>query len=73
MRRVVKQFVVTIEAYHAYKILCNILLSRLTPRAGEIIGDHQCGFRRTSSTAVHILRIRQILEKKNGYKMNKYV
>jgi hypothetical protein len=26
------------------KILSNILLSRLTPYAGEIIGDHQCGF-----------------------------
>jgi len=27
-----------------YKILSNILLSRLTPYAKEIIGDHQCGF-----------------------------
>ena len=29
-----------------YKILSNILLSSLTPYAEEIIGDHQCGFRR---------------------------
>ena len=29
-----------------YKILSNILLSRLIPYAEEIIGDHQCGFRR---------------------------
>jgi hypothetical protein len=29
-----------------YKILCNILLSRLTPYAGEITGDHQGGFQR---------------------------
>ena len=29
-----------------YKILSNILLSRLTPHAEEITGDHQCGFRR---------------------------
>ena len=29
-----------------YKILSNILLSRLSPYAGKIIGDHQCGFRR---------------------------
>jgi hypothetical protein len=29
-----------------YKILSNILLSRLTPYAEEIIGVHQCGFRR---------------------------
>jgi hypothetical protein len=27
-----------------YKILSNILLSRLTPNAEEILGDHQCGF-----------------------------
>jgi hypothetical protein len=27
-----------------YKILFNILLSRLAPYAEEIIGDHQCGF-----------------------------
>jgi len=29
-----------------YKMLSNILLSRLIPYAKEIIGDHQCGFRR---------------------------
>jgi len=27
-----------------YKMLSNILLSRLTPYAEKIIGDHQCGF-----------------------------
>ena len=27
-----------------YKILSNIQLSRLTPYAEEINGDHQCGF-----------------------------
>ena len=27
-----------------YKILSFILLSKLTPHAEEIIGDHQCGF-----------------------------
>jgi len=27
-----------------YKILSNILLSRITPYAEEITGDHQCGF-----------------------------
>jgi hypothetical protein len=27
-----------------YKILSNILLSRLIPYAEEIIGDQQCGF-----------------------------
>ena len=50
-----------------YKILSNILLSRLTPYAEGIIGDHQCGFRRNRSTADHILCIRKILEKKWEY------
>jgi hypothetical protein len=50
-----------------YKILSNILLSRLTPYAEEIIGYHQCGFRRNRSTTDHILSIRQILEKKWEY------
>ena len=44
-----------------YKILSNILLSRLTPYAEEIIGDHQCGFRRSRSTTDHIFCIRQII------------
>jgi hypothetical protein len=33
----------------SYKILSNILLSRLTPYVDEINGDHQCGFRRNRS------------------------
>jgi hypothetical protein len=47
-----------------YKILSNILLSRLTLYAEEIIGDHECGFRLDRSTTDHIFSIRQILEKK---------
>jgi len=47
-----------------YKILSNILLSRLIPHAKEIIGDHQCGFRRNMSTIDHIFYIRQMPEKK---------
>ena len=50
-----------------YKILSSILLSRLTPYAEEVIGDHQCGFRRNRSTTYHIFCIRQILEKKWEY------
>jgi len=50
-----------------YKILSNILLSRLIPYAKEIIGNHQCGFRRNWSTIDHIFCIRQILEKKWEY------
>jgi hypothetical protein len=36
-----------------YKILFHILLSWLTPYTEEIIGDHQCGFRRKRSTIDH--------------------
>jgi len=50
-----------------YKILSNILLSRFTPYAEEIIGDHQYGFRRSRTTTAHIFCIRQILEKKWEY------
>jgi len=46
-----------------YKILSNILFSRLIPYAKKIIGDHQRGFRNNRSTD-HIHWIRQILEKK---------
>jgi hypothetical protein len=42
-------------------------LSRLTPYAEEIIGDHQCGFRRNRSSTDHIFSIRQIFEKKWEY------
>jgi sorting nexin-29 len=51
----------------SYKILSNILLSRLIPYADEIIGDHQCGFRRNRSTTDQIFYIRHILEKKWGH------
>ena len=50
-----------------YKVLSNILLSRLIPYAEEVIGDNQCGFRRNRSTTDHIYCIHQILEKKWEY------
>ena len=52
---------------NTYKILSNILLSRLTPFAEEIIGVHHCGFRPNRSTTDHIYCIRQKLEKKWEY------
>ena len=48
----------------SYKILSNIILGRLTPYVDEIIGDHQCDFRRNRSTIDYI---RQILKKKWEY------
>jgi hypothetical protein len=50
-----------------YKIICNILLSRFTPYTEDIIGEHQCGFRRNRSTTDHIFCIHEILEKKWEY------
>jgi hypothetical protein len=41
----------------SYKILSNIRLARLTPYADEIIGNHQCGFRRNISTTDQIFYI----------------
>jgi hypothetical protein len=34
----------------SYKIVSNILLSRLVPYIDDIIGDHQCGFQPNRST-----------------------
>ena len=42
----------------SYKILSNIILGRLTPYVDEIIGDHQCGFRRNRLTIGQIFCIR---------------
>ena len=50
-----------------YKVLSNSLLLRLIPYAEEIIGDHQCGFRRNRSATDNIFCIRQIMEKKCEY------
>jgi hypothetical protein len=51
----------------SYTILSNILLSRLNPYIDEIIGDHQCRFRRNRSTIDQIFCIRKILQKKWEY------
>jgi hypothetical protein len=59
----------------SYKILSNILLSRLPPYAEEFIGDLQCGFGHNRSTAddiyiyiyIYIFCIQKILEKKWEY------
>jgi len=52
-----------------YQILSNILLSRLTAYVDEIIGDHQCGFRRNRSTTdnIQLFCTRHILKNKWEY------
>jgi len=65
IRRVVKQVVVIIETLllsTTYKILSNILLSRLNPQAEKIIGDYQCRFWRNG--LINVFYDRQILKKK---------
>jgi hypothetical protein len=51
----------------AYKILSNILLTRLTLYVNGVTGDHQCGFCCNRSTTDQIFYIQQILEKKWEY------
>jgi hypothetical protein len=51
----------------SYKILTNILLSRLIQYADEIIGDHQFGFQSNRSMIDHMFYICHILEKKWAY------
>jgi hypothetical protein len=51
----------------SYKVLSNILLSRLIPYTDEITGDNQCGFQHNRSTTDQIFCIHQIMEKKWEY------
>jgi hypothetical protein len=57
----------TVVIIVGYKILSNILLSKLNPHINGIIRDHQCGCRRNRSTTDRIVCILQILEKKWEY------
>jgi hypothetical protein len=49
--------------YQLQEKFFNILLSKLTPYANEITGEHQCGLWRNRPTPDHIFCIRQRLEK----------
>jgi hypothetical protein len=51
----------------SYKIVSNILLSRLSPYVDEIIWDHQCGFQRDRPIIDQIVYIHQIPENKWEY------
>jgi hypothetical protein len=50
-----------------HKIVSHILISRLSPYVDEIIGHHQCLFRRNRLTIDQIFCFREILEKKWEY------
>jgi hypothetical protein len=56
----------------SYKMLSNILLSRLVPYREEIIGDHQCGCQRNRSTTDQIFCLPQI-QGRNGCTMRQYI
>jgi hypothetical protein len=68
IRRVIKQLLITVEVISLlstkYRLLSNILLSKLSPYVDEIIGDHQCVFQRNRSTTDHIFCIHHVPEKK---------
>jgi hypothetical protein len=53
-----------------YKILSNILLSRLTPYAEEC---HQCGLQHNRSTTDHVFSMRQKKMRKNGNTMRQCI
>ena len=55
-----------------YKILSNILLSKLTPYVEEMTRDHECGFRRNKSSTDRIFCIRKYL-RKNGNKIKQCI
>jgi len=57
-------YIVTLMSSTIYKILSNILLSRLTPYDGKTVGDSQCRFCHNGSTTAQKLPICHILEKK---------
>jgi sorting nexin-29 len=50
-----------------YKILSNILFTRLSPFVENVIGDYQSGFRQGRSTVDQIFTVQQILEKCNEF------
>jgi hypothetical protein len=46
-----------------YKVVAKIIATRLTPYTEELLGDYQCGFRKSISTTDHIFALRNIMEK----------
>lgn len=54
----------------AYKILSNVLFSRLAPYAEREIGKYQAGFRRGRSTVDQVFTLRTILERGHEYKIH---
>jgi hypothetical protein len=66
---VIKEIAVIMEEYHFCQLHIKFSLTSfwLTPHIEEIIGEHQCGFRRNRLTTDHIFCIRQTLNKKWEY------
>jgi hypothetical protein len=56
----------------SYKIILNILLSRLSPYIDEIIGDNQCGFDVTDQQLIRFSSFDRYW-RKNGSTMRQYI
>jgi hypothetical protein len=54
-----------------YKLLFNILLSRLIPYAEEIIGDHQCGYGQLLT--MYSVFVKYLRKSKNGNTMRQCI
>jgi hypothetical protein len=50
IRKAIKGTIIIIEEFHSN---IDLLSSRMTPYANEIIGEYQCGFRRHTSAGDH--------------------
>jgi hypothetical protein len=75
IRREIKVTIVITEECHlpaTYKVLPNILVSRLTPYVDEIIGDHQCDFNIIDKLLIRCFAFVRYW-RKNGSVMRQYI
>lgn len=57
----------------SYKLLSNILLTRINPYIKEIIGEYQAGFMLGKSTTDQIHIVKQVVEKSHEYNKDTYL
>jgi len=55
-----------------YKVLSNMLYTRLKPYVEEVTGSYQCGFREGKSTTDQIQALHQVLERTREFKIDTF-